>query len=118
MISRPPPPLLTAFFSAAALLVSALSIPAEPAHAFTSPQSASVTTGECTTEYNKSPASNTCEYRGGGVSVTNNKCNFFLTCTYQTSTGDDRGDFSITGVSKGDASNLHLCGRTLQVGSC
>lgn len=106
---------LAAFFSAALLLASALSIPAEPAHAFTS--APSVTTGDCTSAWSNSPASRTCHLNNTWVE--HNKCNFFATCKYQITTGDNRGDASVTGVSKGDVGNLHHCGRlVLKVGSC
>ena len=107
---------LAAFFAAAFLMASALSIPAGSAHAFGGSEP-SVTTSDCNSGWNSSPASQTCSLNNSRVE--SNKCNFYATCTYKTSTGDDRGDASIAGVSKGDASNVHHCGRlTLQVGSC
>ena len=108
---------LAAFFAAAFLMASALSIPAGSAHAFGGSTSSSVTTSDCNSGWNSSPASQTCSLNN--TQVYEKKCNFYATCTYKTSTGDDRGDASITNVSKGDASNIHHCGSTtLQVGSC
>ena len=109
---------LAAFFSAAFLMASALSIPAGSAHAFGgSTSSSSVTESDCNSGWNSSPANQTCELNN--TNVVSNKCDFYATCTYKIGSGDDRGDATITGVSKGDASNVHHCGRlTLQVGSC
>ena len=71
----------------------------------------------CKSGYNSSSASSNCPLTGARVE--NRKCNIYARCTYQTSTGDDRGDAYITGVSEGDTSRISHCGGvTLKVGSC
>ena len=71
----------------------------------------------CKSGYNSSNASSTCPLTGARVE--DRKCNIYARCTYQTTTGDDRGDAHITGVSEGDTSRINHCGGvTLKVGSC
>ncbi|MCY4641485.1 MAG: hypothetical protein OXC41_02125 [Gammaproteobacteria bacterium] len=93
---------------------------ANPAMSGGEPPPPTVTVSDCQTGWNSSAASNSCtRYH---TSVTDNKCNFGAWCTFPTSTGDDRGQFGITGVSESDASRLSFCtsssDRALRVGSC
>ena len=92
-------------------------IAANPAMAFGPPPPPQATVSGCTSGWNSSPASQTCERQA--THVINNKCAFGTICTFKTSTGNDRGDASISGVSEGDASRINHCPpRTLKVGSC
>ena len=104
------------FFTTMLLVLAVMT--ANPAIASSNPPPPpQVTWQECESEWDTSPASQTCTLRG--TTVTDNKCNFGATCTYQTTTGDNRGDASITGVPKENAGNLYHCEPlVLQVGSC
>ncbi len=103
-------------FIASALLLAVCLAPS-PAMAGGEPSPPPTTTSDCNSGWNNSPASQTCTLNGR--SVTDNKCNFWARCTYQTTTGDDAGTTYILGVSKGDASKIYHCQKlVLQVGSC
>ena len=103
------------FFTVMLLVLAVMT--ANPAMASSNPPPPPVTASDCSSAFNSSPASGTCSL--SNTWVTDNKCNFGAKCTFQTATGDDRGDANVYNVPKGDASNLYHCEPlVLQVGSC
>ena len=90
-----------------------------------SARSATVTSAECETEYQKSSADDTCiEYdrRGNlGISVSNNQCFLRLQCQnrwYNSLTPGLNWNYTEITVDLGDASDLNNCNGVLTNGSC
>ena len=115
MISRvPPPPALAVLFSAAVLLASALSIPAGPAHAFTSGSSIPTNPAtRCHNDYNTSSASQTCSNETF-TAVDNGRCRIDYTCAK----ADGTQRTGTTTIDTDDASSLNNCDGWLKTTSC
>lgn len=80
------------------------------------PPQPQVTVSDCNTEWSNSSASQTCRLRD--TSVSDNRCNFAVSCSYQTTTGDDRRWSGLRGVAEGEVSSLSNCNGYLTKGNC